>query len=168
MDDWNVPRQTERHLQLVTGNTVKRILVSDFRPNTWCFPSKVSNVESLSYPTRPGAVIKKQSIDLWIRIRWVLPSLPLSLWPNMISSSYPPMYLESRSSRIGHGVAYPTAKPTKTTKANSKKKNSPFLGHLGYVFALTVSDNGFGDKREATRGREVVDGFPLGFLSVLA
>lgn len=71
------------------------------------------------------------------------------------------MYLESRSSRIGHGVAYPTGKPTKTTKANSKN-NSPFLGHLGYVFALTVSDNGFGDKREATRGREVVDGFPLG------
>lgn len=139
MDDWNVPRQTERHLQLVTGNTVKRILVSDFRPNTWCFPSKVSNVESLSYPTRPGAVIKKQSIDLWIRIRWVLPSLPLSLWPNLISS-YPPMYLESRSSRIGHGVAYPTAKPTKTTKANSEKKELT----LSWTSWLCIRVNGVG------------------------
>lgn len=46
---------------------------------------------------------------------------------------------------------------------NNKVKDSPSLGrHLGYVFALTVSDNGFGDRREATRGRDGV-----GWLSTL-
>lgn len=67
MDDWNVPRQTERHLQLVTGNTVKEILVSGFLPKMRCFPSKVSNVESMSYPTPPRR--GKKAVDRPLDLR---------------------------------------------------------------------------------------------------
>jgi hypothetical protein len=61
MDDWNVPRQTERHLQLVTGNTVKEILVSGFLPKVRCFPSKVSKCRIHVISNSPKA--RKKAVD---------------------------------------------------------------------------------------------------------